>query len=158
MRQQQPALLLAVAAVALCCLTQSADASRALRQACGSEGAACGLSLKTACNPAGLGYCAPGLFCGWKRSDTDKTTTCMRIPKDAGKINGPCMPGNAQAPLSSNSSSPVGKPWGTCSDANAYCIFTDVGRGGVPVPAYAVAVGDFLGECFCQGGGITDVE
>jgi hypothetical protein len=124
----------------------AADASRILQAAqqssCGAEGALCGASLSSSCHSSGLGYCQPGLFCGWTFSDTDKKTVCMPVPKDCGQPGKSCCPGNDKKAITDAKATP--KP--TCG-GGSYCFYTPTpDASGWSAPPYASPAGSLLGE------------
>jgi hypothetical protein len=135
------------AVVALLALCHSAAAGRHLHAAaadasCGASGSPCGASLSSSCHPSGLGYCQPGFFCGWTFSDTDKKTVCMPVPKDCGKPDQSCCPGNAATAITDPDKTP--KP--TCS-SGGYCFFTPTpDASGWSAPPFASPAGPLLGE------------
>lgn len=133
-------------ALAVVCLFLSpAAASRMLQQTgtCGTAGALCGASLSSSCHPSGVGYCQPGLFCGWTFSDSDKTTTCMPVPKDCGQPGKPCCPGNAKT-ATTGATAATPKP--TCA-GGSYCFYTPTpDASGWSAPPYASPAGSLLGE------------
>jgi hypothetical protein len=144
--------LLALALLAL--LSCAADASRTLQTAeqsgsCGRAGALCGASLSSSCHSSGLGYCQPGLFCGWTFSDTDKKTVCMPVPKDCGQPGQSCCPGNDKTAITDAKATP--KP--TCGGGSS-CFYTPTpDASGWSAPPYASPAGALLGEpvrhCAC---------
>lgn len=152
MPAHRPAKTLAVlAAAALLMLTQgvAAASSRHLLQqqqpssSCGTEGALCGAKARSGC---GTG-CGSGLYCGWKVSETDTTTTvCMKVPAGCGKAGNSCCPGNLPPDGATlTASSPTPRP--TCRDGS-YCLHTPtLGPGAYFAPPFAVPGDSMLGVC-----------
>ncbi|KAF8062806.1 hypothetical protein HT031_004136 [Scenedesmus sp. PABB004] len=113
---------------------------------CGAPGAPCGASIPAgaSCGAKGAGYCAPGHFCGWVFSDSDRSTRCMPVPKGAGRAGASCLPGNALKPVASAAAA---TPKPVCADGST-CFFTPTpDASGWSAPPFASPAGPLLGTC-----------